>query len=58
MNLKSDLIEPECDRFRRKCNFTKDERAIFDLRVKGRSIIEISCTAGAGTKCMRGRAFP
>ena len=42
MNLKSDLTEPECDRFRRKCNFTDDERAVFDLRVKGKSIVEIS----------------
>jgi DNA-binding NarL/FixJ family response regulator len=24
------------------CNFTEDERAVFDLRVKGKSIIEIS----------------
>lgn len=24
------------------CNFTDEERAVFDLRVKGKSIIEIS----------------
>lgn len=42
MNLKTDLTEPECDRYRRGCNFTEEERAVFDLRVKGRSIIEIS----------------
>lgn len=42
MNLKTDLTEPECGRYRRECNFTEEERAVFDLRVKGRSIIEIS----------------
>lgn len=42
MNLKTDLTEPECERYRRKCNFTDEERAVFDLRVKGRSIVEIS----------------
>lgn len=41
MNLKTEFTEPECDWFRRQCNFTYEERAIFDLRVKGYSTIEI-----------------
>lgn len=32
----------ECDYFRAACNFTAPERAVFDLRVRGRSIVEIS----------------
>lgn len=31
----------ECDRFRRDCNFTDEERAVFDLRVKNLSVAEI-----------------
>ena len=42
INIKTEFTEPECDYFRRMCNFTEDERAVFDLRVKGKSIIEIS----------------
>lgn len=32
----------ECDYFRAACNFTAPERAVFDLRVRGCSIVEIS----------------
>lgn len=32
----------ECDYFRAACNFTAPERAVFDLRVRGYSIVEIS----------------
>lgn len=32
----------ECDYFRAACNFTALERAVFDLRVRGRSIVEIA----------------
>lgn len=39
MQLK-EFTEPECDYFRRLCNFTDDERAVFDMRVKGHSVIE------------------
>jgi len=35
------LTAPECDRYRVGCNFSPAERAVFDLRVKARSIIEI-----------------
>lgn len=41
MNIKNEFTEPECERFRRECNFTEDERAIFDLRVKDKTIIQI-----------------
>lgn len=41
MNIKTEFTEPECERFRRECNFSDEERAIFDLRVKACSIIEI-----------------
>ena len=42
INIKKEFTEPECDYFRSMCNFTEDERAVFDMRVKGISIIEIS----------------
>lgn len=42
MNLKTEFTEPECDWFRRSCNFTDDERAVFDLRVKNKSRVEIA----------------
>ena len=41
MNIKTEFTEPECEYFRKVCNFTDEERAVFDLRVKGKTIIEI-----------------
>lgn len=41
MNIKTEFTEPECERFRRECNFTDDEMSVFNLRVKNRSIVEI-----------------
>ena len=38
------LTEVECENFRHGCNFTDDERAIFDLRVKGKSRAEIAAS--------------
>ena len=35
------FIEPECEHFRKVCNFTDDERAVFDLRVRGKTEVEI-----------------
>lgn len=43
MNLRTEFTEIECEKFRNECNFTPDERRIFDLRVTDHSIIEI-CT--------------
>lgn len=43
MQLK-EFTEPECEHLRRWCNFTDEERAVFDMRVKGRSIVE-TCMA-------------
>lgn len=42
LNLKNEFTVPECDRFRALCNFTKEERAVFDLRVSDHSLVEIS----------------
>lgn len=42
MNIRTEFTEPECEWFRRVCNFTPDERKVFDLRVKDHSIIEIA----------------
>lgn len=41
MNIKTEFTEPECERFRKECNFSDEERAVFDLRVRAHSIIEI-----------------
>lgn len=42
MNLRIEFTEPECEKLRTLCNFTKDELNIFDLRVSDHSIVEIS----------------
>lgn len=36
----SDFTKPELDYFRENCNFTRDERALFEYRVKGCSLEE------------------
>ena len=41
LNIKTEFTESECERFRQECNFTNEELAVFDLRVKANSIIEI-----------------
>ena len=38
------LTEAECEYFRHVCNFTDDERAVFDLRVRGKSRVEIAAS--------------
>lgn len=42
--LLHNLTKAECENFRNGCNFTDEERAIFDLRVKGKSRIEIAAS--------------
>lgn len=46
MNIKNEFTEPECERFRRECNFTPEELAVFNLRVKDNSIIKIADELG------------
>ena len=46
MNIRTEFTEPECEWFRAVCNFTPDERAVFDLRVKDHSRIEIAMKRG------------
>ena len=41
MNIRTEFTEPECENFRKLCNFTKDELAVFNLRVKDHSRVEI-----------------
>lgn len=36
------LTEAECENFRHGCNFTDAELAVFNLRVKGKSRVEIA----------------
>ena len=42
MNIRNEFTEPECEWFRKVCNFTPDELAVFNLRVKDHSRIEIA----------------
>ena len=42
--LLHNLTEAECENFRHGCNFADEERAIFDLRVKGKSRVEIAAS--------------
>lgn len=46
MNIKTEFTRPECDRFRRDCNFTPEERAVFDLAVQNKSNIQIGLELG------------
>lgn len=46
MNIRNEFTELECEWFRNVCNFTPDERKVFDLRVKDNSRIEIAMKLG------------
>lgn len=37
----TEFTKRECDYFRRECNFTDEERAVFDMRTSARSVVEI-----------------
>lgn len=41
MQIKSGLVQPEVDRLRTLCNFSDEEDAVFALRVRGKSVVEI-----------------
>lgn len=47
--LLHNLTEVECKRYRRDCNFTDSERAVFDLAVRGRSRVEIALSLAIST---------
>ena len=40
----TEFTMPEVEYFRRECNFTPEERAVFDLRTSARSITQICMT--------------
>ncbi len=42
----SEFTRPECEYFRRNCNFTDEELAVFDLRVRDKSIVQICFALG------------
>lgn len=46
MNIKTEFTRLECDRFRQDCNFTPEERAVFDLAVQNKSNIQIGLELG------------
>lgn len=46
MNIKTEFTLPECERFRRDCNFTQEERAVFDLAVQNKSNVQIGLELG------------
>jgi len=41
LNIKTEFTAPECERFRRECNFTEQELAVFNLRVRDNTISQI-----------------
>lgn len=55
MNLKHDLTTPEADRLRALCNFTDEERQVFDLRIRGKSVVEISMAASMSEATVKRR---
>lgn len=42
MNIKTEFTRLECERFRRDCNFTPEELAVFDLAVQNKSNVQIA----------------
>lgn len=54
MDLKR-LIEPEADRYRALCNFSDEEMAVFNLRIRDKRVIEISMTLGMGEATVKRR---
>lgn len=46
MNIKTEFTRLECERFRRDCNFTPEELAVFDLAVKNMSNLAIGLEIG------------
>lgn len=44
MNIRKDLTAPEADRLRALCNFSDDERRVFDLCIRNKSVVEIAMT--------------
>lgn len=46
MNIRSEFTEPECEWSRKVCNFTPEEEAVFNLRVKDHSRVEIADRLG------------
>lgn len=46
MNIKTEFTRLECERFRRDCNFTPEELAVFDLAVQNKSNIQIGLELG------------
>lgn len=46
MNIRTEFTEPECEFFRLACNFTPEELAVFNLRVRDRSRVEIALQLG------------
>ena len=41
MNIKTEFTHLECEKFRKDCNFTPEERAVFDLAVQNISNLKI-----------------
>lgn len=41
MNIKTEFTEPECEFFRKVCNFADDELVVFNLLVKNKTVTQI-----------------
>lgn len=55
MNLRRDLIQPDCERYRRFCNFTGEEEAVFNLCARGKSRVEIAFALGMSVSTVDSR---
>lgn len=40
------FVEWELEKFRKECNFTEDERTVFELKAKDKSIVAIAMEMG------------
>ena len=50
MNIRKDLITAEVEALRLACNFTQEERAVFDLLTRNNSVVQISLATNASQR--------
>ena len=55
VNIKTEFTRFECERYRRDCNFTPEELAVFDLAVQNTSDIKIASILGMSTSTVSRR---
>lgn len=50
MNIRKDLITAEVEALRLACNFTPEEREVFDLLTRNNSVVQITLATNASQR--------